>query len=191
MQDEIWKPVVGYGGRYSVSNIGRVKSKGITKGGINKNERILSLNNHPSGYKLVTLCYGKPYLKAKVHRLVAEAFLGESSQEVDHINGNAGDNRAENLRYVDHRTNMRNRKTNRKNSCVIKNGDSYRCIKGFGTRNDICFGTFENLEDAKLIESLCDTEGKANFAREFKYGIRKKHLDTIKLSALLKDKFND
>jgi hypothetical protein len=45
----------------------------------------------------------------KVHRLIMMAFVGESQQEVDHINRIKTDNRFENLRYCTHITNSLNR----------------------------------------------------------------------------------
>lgn len=36
----------------------------------------------------------------RVHRLVANAFLGESNLQIDHIDGNKQNNRLDNLEYV-------------------------------------------------------------------------------------------
>ena len=49
---------------------------------------------------------GKKYF---VHRLIMMAFLGESDQEVDHINRIRNDNRFENLRYCTGRENSLNK----------------------------------------------------------------------------------
>ena len=45
-----------------------------------------------------------------VHRLVAEAFIDnpQGYTEIDHVNRNKSDNRADNLRWVTHSENMRN-----------------------------------------------------------------------------------
>ena len=49
---------------------------------------------------------GKQY---KAHRLIMLAFVGESDQDVDHINRIKTDNRFENLRYCTHIENSLNR----------------------------------------------------------------------------------
>lgn len=61
-------------------------------------------NSH--GYLHVQIA-GKNY---KIHRLVAQTFIGQIPQgyEVDHINRNPSDNRMENLRIVTHSENQRN-----------------------------------------------------------------------------------
>jgi hypothetical protein len=51
------------------------------------------------GYKSVVLCNDKYRITKRVHKLIAEAFLGESDLTVNHKNGNTLDNRIENLEY--------------------------------------------------------------------------------------------
>lgn len=69
--------------------------KHITKG--------KSLNS--AGYQMVYLrCIHGVTL---VHKLVANAWIGFEFMELDHINGDKTDNRAENLRYVSHSENMK------------------------------------------------------------------------------------
>lgn len=105
MTQEIWKPVIGYEGIYEVSNMGRVKSlprrkvltELILKPNIKKKVKTsyynigLSRNNHKK--------------KFYIHRLVAQAFLGDSPLSVNHVNGDGLDNRIENLEYVSNREN--------------------------------------------------------------------------------------
>lgn len=108
---EIWKPVVGYEGFYDVSNLGRVRS-------VSRRyciSRVLKHTYHKNGYPLVFLSRkvvaedgGVSYKKTvKVHRLVAEAFLGLSELTVNHKNGIKDDNRVENLEWISHEDNIR------------------------------------------------------------------------------------
>ena len=71
---------------------------------INKNTgRVLRSNPDTSGYISVGLSKeGRTYTK-RVHRLIAEAFLEQPSEEawqVNHKNGNKNDNRLENLEFI-------------------------------------------------------------------------------------------
>jgi hypothetical protein len=82
--------------------------------------RILTLDNRCKKYEKwnertnTPNCYG--YIRINIagkmyntHRLIMLAFVGESDQEVDHINRIKTDNRFENLRYCTHRENGLNR----------------------------------------------------------------------------------
>ena len=57
------------------------------------------------GYIRICICKKMYY----VHRLIMMAFVGESDQQVDHINRIKTDNRLENLRYCTPRENQLNR----------------------------------------------------------------------------------
>ena len=57
------------------------------------------------GYIRICICKKMYY----VHRLIMMAFVGESDQQVDHINRIKTDNRFENLRYCNYRENSLNR----------------------------------------------------------------------------------
>lgn len=99
---EEWRPVVGFEGRYEVSNQGRVFS--LVSG------RLLTQSSHTNGYKLVGL--GRPPTLRKsavryVHRLVLAAFVGPvpDGKEGCHNDGDKANNRLENLRYDTHFSN--------------------------------------------------------------------------------------
>ena len=96
-RNEIWKQTKYED--YLVSNFGRVKSlKYHTID--NKTERILTQNPDRDGYKTVTLYPNKKYVKAKVHRLVAEAFCKCRTEEKNlalHKDGNKNHNHVQNI----------------------------------------------------------------------------------------------
>lgn len=110
--EELWKEIQGYNGRYFVSNQGRVKR--IYEKSKKENYMIASKNE--KGYCRVRLSYNYKSNLKSLHRLVAEAFIPniENKPEIDHINGNREDNRAENLRWVTHSENMNNPLTKKK-----------------------------------------------------------------------------
>ena len=125
IQPEIWKDVVGYGGYYEVSDMGRVRSVDRTvehQGGTkNLRGRIRKPGPDAGGYPMVCLYLdGKPK-PHRVHRLVALAFLGEPVEgrnDVDHINGVVDDNSVENLRWASRSANQLNQHSIRARSGV-------------------------------------------------------------------------
>lgn len=108
--DEVWKPVVGYEGRYEVSNFGKVRSldtfvvysngrSRVHKGRVLKQE-----TNH--GYKRVVLVdVDKEKSHKRVHRLVAEAFIPNTNSKpyINHIDHNKQNNCIENLEWAHHK----------------------------------------------------------------------------------------
>lgn len=111
MQEE-WRDIAGYEGIYQVSNFGSVKSFCKNK------ERILTPRKTRI-YLQVTL-YGNQIKQPLVHRLVAEAFIPnpENKPEVDHIDCNATNNAASNLRWVSHTENNNNPITRQRRSAA-------------------------------------------------------------------------
>lgn len=104
---EIWMPVSGFEGLYSVSNLGRIKSTG--KRGQNGTARILIPYPGKYGHGRVQLCRNGTKTKALVHQLVARAFIGDPptpDHEVNHIDFDPTNNRVDNLEWVTHRQNI-------------------------------------------------------------------------------------
>lgn len=108
---EVWRPVVGFEGRYEVSDQGRVRSldreiKVYREGyGVYARRcrgRVLAPGPHVGGYALIHLYdgYGERHVTT-AHQLVAETFLGPCpfGQQVRHLDGNSTNNRVSNLGY--------------------------------------------------------------------------------------------
>lgn len=115
---EEWRPVVGWEGMYEVSDLGQVRS--ISRpvryrcfcghGEIIRNKKGKVLRPvYNIGYGTVQLTDGDRRERWLVHRLVCIAFHGpapDGKEQVAHCDGNPGNARADNLRWVNCRENM-------------------------------------------------------------------------------------
>lgn len=93
---ETWRSV----GRFEVSDLGRVRRA--------DNQRVLSQNRLPNGYRAVRA--GRSGATVLVHRLVAAAFVEGQAinrNEVNHIDGVRDNNVPANLEWVNHAENIR------------------------------------------------------------------------------------
>lgn len=97
--EELWRPVIGFEDRYRVSNTGKVYS-------IFSKRQIKSFVSR-IGYHDVYLKVNKKTSIKKLHRLVAEAFLGVSSLEINHKDGNKSNNNVLNLEWVSRSENLK------------------------------------------------------------------------------------
>ena len=99
MNQEIWKPVVGFENKYLVSNHGRIWSFLTSK--------IRKLPKNNKGRALLGVWINGKTLSLSVSRIVAKVFLEDfdDNLEVDHIDGNKANDRADNLRILTHREN--------------------------------------------------------------------------------------
>lgn len=82
-----------YGGRYFAKEDGTIW---------NANGKQMKPGVQSKGYLTICLYDGSRPKRPKsflVHRLIAEAFLGQSTLQINHKNGNKRDNRVENLEY--------------------------------------------------------------------------------------------
>lgn len=106
---EIWKPILGYQDIYEVSSCGRIKSlhrlirRNLkdTKSNYFSDEKLLNPWKNTNSYLSVTLRKDGISKVFRVHRIVAETFMGTcpENMEVCHKNGKRDDNRLENLRF--------------------------------------------------------------------------------------------
>lgn len=114
---EIWKPIKGYEGLYSVSNMGRVKSLAGKQRGVCRMTGEPILQKHDIIVTQSTPSESYPYVSVRlmkdgkrkglfVHKLVASHFCEGEGEVVNHKNGIKTDNLAENLEWVSHRENL-------------------------------------------------------------------------------------
>lgn len=96
---EIWKSVVGYEGLYEVSNLGSVRS--LPRKGTNITGRVLRYSTDRCGYRQVILAKFGERKCAKVHRLVAQAFLPNENNHpcINHKDENKQNNNVGNLEW--------------------------------------------------------------------------------------------
>ena len=110
MTTEEWRPVVGYEGLYEVSDLGRVQSVDrVDSSGKRRRSRMLKLIPDKDGYSKVSLSRSSKVKQVNLQRLVALHFIPNPDDlpEVDHINCDRADNRAENLQWVTRSDNRR------------------------------------------------------------------------------------
>lgn len=90
---EEWKEIQETSNKYSISNYGRMKN--------NKTKNVLKTSINRRGYVDITICYDRIRKKFRIHRLVAKYFIPnpDNKPQVNHIDGNKLNNRADNLEW--------------------------------------------------------------------------------------------
>lgn len=102
-ENEIWKDIPGYEGKYKISNFGNILTF-FKRKWIRKATFITDI-----GYVYVSLEYKNKKRKCGVHRLVAELFVDGffDGAEVNHKDLNKTNNRWDNLEWVTHSENLK------------------------------------------------------------------------------------
>ena len=112
---EIWRDIPGYEKFYQVSDLGKVRSVNrIVKykdGRIYKYpSKILKTHTDPKGYPQVGFNVNGKKTNHRIHRLVAESFLGKPDEilmSVNHIDGIKTNNHLDNLEWVTYSENTK------------------------------------------------------------------------------------
>lgn len=98
MNEEIWKDIEGYEGKYQVSNFGNVRS--LKHHGIERT-KLLIPQKHNGGYRTVNLALHQSRKTFTIHRLVAKAFIPNPNNYgfVNHKDEDKTNNNVENLEW--------------------------------------------------------------------------------------------
>lgn len=113
-ENEIWKPVPGYEGRFEVSSLARVRSlsRKVTTCGRDKK----TWTTRTIAGRILKGCTSSQYIRISLsnkhemlHRFVALAFVPNPNNypHVNHIDGNKHNNLPENLEWCTHAMNMK------------------------------------------------------------------------------------
>ena len=99
---EEWRVVPGTDNKIEVSSLGRVRS--LMRG----EPYILKTQKDKKGYHRLRVTINRQKMSFKVHRLVASAFIDNHNNlpQVNHIDGNKDNNRADNLEWVTNQQNI-------------------------------------------------------------------------------------
>jgi hypothetical protein len=109
LNSETWKPIVGFEGLYSVSDMGRVR-RDAPGSGTHKGRMLKPGTTYKrKQYSSVALCCNSRMYRVYIHQLVMAAFQGAipDGYEVNHKDGNKLNNRLSNLEYVTRSENSR------------------------------------------------------------------------------------
>ncbi len=89
---EEWRSIKITDGAYEVSSCGRVR----------RGSKILKPSKTTGDYWFIVMCVNGKRIGRTIHRLVADAFLGEKpkTMQVNHKDGNKNNNSFENLEYL-------------------------------------------------------------------------------------------
>ena len=182
LENEEWRPVVGYESLYMVSSLGRViglprvykRYKGINR----KDYRILKNVRHQRGklfYYRVSLSKDYERKLIYVHRLVAMAFIPNPNNYpfIDHIDRNGLNNSASNLRWCTQEMNMRNENTKKIHVSALQKTFSKPVVM---LKGNLFIRSYKSMSDAEkdgfrvsLISSVCTGKNKTHKGYKWMY----------------------
>lgn len=163
---EEWRDIVGYVGKYQVSNTGEIKR--ITATNKTPPNHIMALTPDKKGYLRVSLYRDRRAITYKVHRLVAQAWIGEcpDGYQVNHKDGHKRNNHVNNLEYA----------TNRENALHARDTGLRDNIDFTGIRNPSVKLTDDQVQEIKLL--LRDTSLSQRAIGDL-YGVEKSIIGLI------------
>lgn len=139
--EEIWKDIEGYDGKYQVSDLGRVRRAG---------KRVLKPQERNHGYLSVWLYDGHNNAKQiSIHRLVASAFVPNPMRkpEVNHLDEDKKNNRAENLEWCTRKENVVYGTATERTARANTNGKKSKKIGQYSREGEL-IRVFPSLQEA-------------------------------------------
>lgn len=170
-----WKEIKGYEGKYIVSNYGEIISLPRYKNNHSKKQyvepkEIPRYTNSVNGYVYVALYKDGNMRNIRLHRLVAEAFVEKikNKNQINHIDGNKQNNRADNLEWYTSQENMRHAY-----NIGLKNNDGQKIkVNQYDLKGNF-INSFDSILEASKITgynianiSLC-VNGKRRTANKY------------------------
>lgn len=164
MNNEIWKAVVGYEGKYEVSSIGRVRSiPRYVRNSVGSQTfvegKILTASKDKAGYIHVSLSDSEYKTRRwSVHRLVAIAFLKnpDNLPVVNHKDENKSNNCVENLEWCSQSYNLSykdGQKKRRQQKIEMYNRETGEYIKTFNSIDEASKETGTNRTTISQVAS--------------------------------------
>lgn len=175
---ENWIELMGYNGKYSFSDLGRIKI--ISKKGVEKitNGYISKTNGY---YKIGLYSNGKTKTY-EVHVLIAFCFLNHKANGlklvVDHIDNNKLNNKLDNLQITSQRINTRKDRINKNNIVGIKKKENNKFEAGIKINGKkIYLGLFKTDIEAgniyrKANENINIYNGDSKYFRNYLLNIQ-------------------
>lgn len=148
-----WKEIKGYEGKYIVSNYGEIISLPRYKNNHSKKQyvepkEIPTYTNSTNGYVYVALYKDGRMRNLRLHRLVAEAFVKRETNknQINHIDGNKQNNRADNLEWCTSQENIRHAY-----NMGLKNNDKQKIkVNQYDLKGNL-INSFNSISEASKI----------------------------------------
>lgn len=157
---EIWKPIIGFGDKYFISNLGGFKT--ITT--VGRNEKILK-QEKVNFYLRIELHYKSKVSKFYTHVMVAKYFIDNpyNKPKVNHLDNNPLNNRAENLEWCTQKENIhysikQGRHKLGKKTCILLNTQTGIFYYGYDEASKSINATTNQLRGKFWRKKPCHTQ---------------------------------
>lgn len=156
IEDEVYKPVVGYEGKYLISNYGNLVSLDKRRLGAN-----ITLKITPVGYYGAWLYSNGECYKTSIHRLVAKAFIPqvEGKDIVNHIDGNKLNCYYKNLEWCTYSENAQHAIDN---GLLVPNTESFIDAGYIASCNPVLI-----VETGEVFESCAECDRVKGYPRQY------------------------